>query len=96
MRAMLLAALICAIRLSPAAAADRLTRQLTEAATFDDEFPLTDQPSALVVKIQVLLDRAYFSPGEIDGRFGENAQKALRAFTEARGLPSGKALTPDV
>lgn len=94
MRAMLLAALICAIRLSPAAAADR--RQLTEAATFDDEFPLTDQPSALVVKIQVLLDRAYFSPGEIDGRFGENAQKALRAFTEARGLPSGKALTPDV
>ena len=38
------------------------------------------------MKIQVLLDRGGFSPGEIDGKLGENALKALRAFAEARGF----------
>jgi lipoprotein-anchoring transpeptidase ErfK/SrfK len=41
---------------------------------------------AFIIKVQILLDRARFSPGEIDGRLGENAQKALRAFAEAKGL----------
>jgi len=48
------------------------------------------------VRFQVLLDRAHFSPGEIDGKFGENAKKALRAYAEAKNLPSSDGLTDDI
>jgi len=65
-------------------------------AEFRSKSTAEDKPDAAVVKAQVLLDRAQFSPGEIDGKFGENAQKALRAFAEAKGLPFDKALTPEI
>jgi lipoprotein-anchoring transpeptidase ErfK/SrfK len=55
-----------------------------------------EKPTPAGVRLQVLLDRAHFSPGEIDGRFGENAKKALRAYAEARQLPSSDELTDDV
>ncbi|MGU3662661.1 L,D-transpeptidase [Methylobacterium sp. A49B] len=55
-----------------------------------------DKPDPLIVKAQVLLDRAHFYPGAIDGRKGENYQHALSAFAVAQGLPATQDLTPEV
>jgi lipoprotein-anchoring transpeptidase ErfK/SrfK len=65
-------------------------------AEFVSKPPAADKIDAVIVKIQVLLDRDHFSPGEIDGKLGENAQKALKAFAEANSLASDKPLTPEI
>jgi lipoprotein-anchoring transpeptidase ErfK/SrfK len=73
-----------------------LTPERINNANFTGKLPSQDSISPLAVKVQILLDRARFSPGEIDGRFGDNVEKALQAFAEVNSLASGKVLTPEI
>ncbi len=58
--------------------------------------PLPDRPSGRaepeVVKAEVLLDRARFSPGAIDGIDGDNFRHALAAYQLQMGLPASGRL----
>jgi lipoprotein-anchoring transpeptidase ErfK/SrfK len=50
----------------------------------------------MFIKAQVLLDRARFSPGEIDGKTGDNFKTAMTAFAAAKGLKTNGDLTEEV
>lgn len=47
-----------------------------------------------LIKVEVLLDRAHFSPGVIDGRDGDNLHRAVAAYETAHGMPATAALDP--
>ncbi len=57
------------------------------AATPDPKAARIGEARPDLIRLQVLLDRARFSPGEIDGRDGSNQAVALAAYESAHGLP---------
>jgi lipoprotein-anchoring transpeptidase ErfK/SrfK len=88
--------LVVGLMTNAAAFGAEMDRAAIDTADFSSKVLQNDRPTALGVRLQVLLDRAHFSPGEIDGKFGENAKKALRAYAEAKQLPRSDTLTADI
>jgi lipoprotein-anchoring transpeptidase ErfK/SrfK len=88
----------CGLCASPSRAAE-LTLESVNAAGLNDApgsgGKARKAASAAIIKAQVLLDRARFSPGVIDGRHGENVRKAIAAFQRANGLNETGSLDQD-
>lgn len=51
-------------------------------------------PDPAIIRLEVLLDRARFSPGVIDGLGGTNLRNAVAAYETHAGLTAGDALDP--
>ena len=87
--------IVAATSMSPALAAGAPTLQLTADIVNDAGLIARVGPhsrGAAVLRAQILLDRAHFSPGEIDAVFGSNTRKALAAFQKSTGLRSSARL----
>ncbi|HEY7299636.1 MAG TPA: L,D-transpeptidase [Xanthobacteraceae bacterium] len=93
-RKLLLAAIISIAPLAPAHGLDMNSVNKAELPAKRERLGKGLVPA--VIKAQVLLDRAYFSPGEIDGRLAENTRKAIGLFEDTHGLPRDGKLSPDV
>ena len=56
--------------------------------------PGTSGPA--VLRLEILLDRAHFSCGEIDGRYGQNLKNAIEAYQLANQLSVDGVVGPSV
>lgn len=88
---------------SASAQAPALTRDAIETAIFQAPPPpaanaqtTPTTPDPAIARAQILLDRANFSPGVIDGLGGDNTRQAIAAFEKAAGLPEDGVLDAEV
>ena len=78
----------------PADPRERVTVEGANEATFGVAGPAEQRN--LIVKLQVLLDRAGVSPGVIDGYPGENVAKSISAFEAVYGFPVDGLLDAEI
>lgn len=79
----------------PQPSASPLARAIDQAA-WSAEPASPEAKRALLIRAQVLLDRAHISPGVIDGEDGENVRNAIAAFERAHDLPADGVLDSEV
>jgi lipoprotein-anchoring transpeptidase ErfK/SrfK len=86
----------------PAAAAAAPVIQADPFADAVNAAKLGDTPTVVagadpvLLRAEVLLDRARFSPGVIDGKTGDNLRQAVLAYERAHALPEDGELDPAV
>ncbi|RZJ02503.1 MAG: hypothetical protein EON89_14995 [Brevundimonas sp.] len=79
--------------------ADQIEQATPQAASMTPPAPTAEggspapnrAPDPGLVRIQVLLDRSPFSPGIIDGFWGDNTRQAIAAYRKANNLGEGDA-----
>ena len=91
------AVILTIFALGPAKAATpkepRLTAEAVQGASYAElPEPPSKKANPLVLKAEVLLARAHFSPGAMDGVDGDNFRKAIGAYQKANGLPVSSKL----
>ena len=73
-----------------AAAAAPLTAETVNAA--GKSGPAAKPGTAEVLRAQIMLDRAHFSSGEIDGAAGSNLRAAINGYQKAKGIDASGAM----
>src|SRR5690349_20651834 len=78
------------------AASEKLNLEAVNGATWSAKDGNSKAIDPTLVKAQVLLDRARFSPGVIDGHNGDNLKNAIKAFEKAHELKTDGDLDEEV
>jgi hypothetical protein len=80
-----LAILACLFVVTCPASAKSLDAEAINNAQFGAPFASKNAISPLLIKAEILLARAHFSPGEISGRDGRKSQQSNRCFRRSAG-----------
>jgi len=84
------------VSVPPSAGSTSPLGRAIEQATWPPTSGEKDAMRNVLIRAQVLLAQAHFSPGVIDGQPGENMKNALMAYEGANGLPQDGALKEQV